>query len=196
MRECAGWSVPLLFAYGKNRFFHDVVDMEGIFCSSCNVFSQIHHKSIITKLYLRIHKVQMSRIVTKPTKWHVRPAKTQISLIRVFTVHLRKAMILSYPLSAPRRLWSDWTDAQADLSLRWAHTCHFVGFVTMRLKCKSIVLISSSLYINYWPFDEGIFQDINMSFFHMIFLIKVYEYIWSYLVDLFASKRSERNRHA
>ena len=27
-----------------------------------------------------------------------------------------------------RRLWSDWADAQADLSLRWAHT-HFAGFV-------------------------------------------------------------------
>ena len=26
-----------------------------------------------------------------------------------------------YPLSALRRLWSDWVDAQADLSLRWAH---------------------------------------------------------------------------
>ena len=116
-----------------------------------------------------VHKVQMSRIVTKPTKWHVRPAKTQISLIRAFAVHLRKAMILSYPLSALRRLWSDWTDAQADLSLRWAHTCHFVGFVTMRLKCKSIVLISSSLYINYWPSDEGIFQYINMSFLYDLF---------------------------
>ena len=31
-----------------------------------------------------------------------------------------------------RRLWSDWADAQADLSLRWAHT-HFVGFVMSRL---------------------------------------------------------------
>ena len=29
--------------------------------------------------------------------------------------------VLSYPLSAQRRLWSDWTDAQADLSLRWVH---------------------------------------------------------------------------
>ena len=38
---------------------------------------------------------------------------------------------LSYPLSAQRRLWSDWADAQADLSLRWANR-HFVGFV-MRL---------------------------------------------------------------
>ena len=37
----------------------------------------------------------------------------------------------SYPLSAHRRLWSDWADAQADLSLRWAHMslclfCHKV----------------------------------------------------------------------
>ena len=30
-------------------------------------------------------------------------------------------LILSYPLSAQRRLWSDWADAQADLSLHWAH---------------------------------------------------------------------------
>ena len=56
------------------------------------------------------------------------------SLIRVFTVRMKKAWGLSYPLSAQRRLWSDWTDAQADLSLRWAHI-HFVGFVVRRLTC-------------------------------------------------------------
>ena len=50
------------------------------------------------------------------------------SLIIVFAVCRKKAWVLSYPLSAQRRLWSDWADAQADLSLRWAHT-HFVGFV-------------------------------------------------------------------
>ena len=55
------------------------------------------------------------------------------SLIRVFAVHMKKAWVLRYPLSAQRRLWSDWVDAQADLSLCWAHT-HFVGFVTSRLK--------------------------------------------------------------
>ena len=49
------------------------------------------------------------------------------SLIRVFAVRMKKAWVLSYPLSAQRRLWSDWADAQADLSLRWAHS-HFVGF--------------------------------------------------------------------
>ena len=53
------------------------------------------------------------------------------SLIRVFAVRMKKARVLSYPLSAQRRLWSDWADAQADLSLRWAHmsvcwVCHEV----------------------------------------------------------------------
>ena len=54
------------------------------------------------------------------------------SLIRVFAVHMKKTWVLSYPCSAQRRLWSDWADAHADLSLRWAHS-HFVGFVMRRL---------------------------------------------------------------
>ena len=55
------------------------------------------------------------------------------SLIRVFAVRMKKAWVLSYPLSAQRRLWSDWVDAQTDLSLRWAHS-HFFDFVMRRLK--------------------------------------------------------------
>ena len=43
------------------------------------------------------------------------------SLIRVFAVRMKKAWVLSYPLSAQRRLWSDWADAR------------FVGFVMSRL---------------------------------------------------------------
>ena len=49
-------------------------------------------------------------------------------LIRVFAVSLKKAWVLSYPLSAQRRLWSDWAAAQADLSLHWVHS-HSIGFV-------------------------------------------------------------------
>ena len=55
------------------------------------------------------------------------------SLISVFAVRMKKPWALSYPLNAQRRLWSDWADAQADLSLRWAHS-HFVGFVMSWLK--------------------------------------------------------------
>ena len=36
------------------------------------------------------------------------------------------------PIERTARLWSDWADAQADLSLRWAHS-HFVGLVMSRL---------------------------------------------------------------
>ena len=37
-----------------------------------------HEKAPIQ--YILMHHNQMSRLMTKPTKWHVRPAKTQISL--------------------------------------------------------------------------------------------------------------------
>ena len=56
------------------------------------------------------------------------------SLIRVYAIRMRKAWVLRYPLSAQRRLWSDWADAQADLSICWAHS-HFVGFVMRQLIC-------------------------------------------------------------
>ena len=74
-------------------------------------------------------------------------------LIRIFAVRTKKAWILSYPMSAQRRLWSDWADAQADPSLRWAHS-HFLVFVVRRLfflrkltirevLCSSFKLLSS-----------------------------------------------------
>ena len=59
------------------------------------------------------------------------------SLIRAFLVSMKKAWVLSYTLSAQRRLWWDW----ADLSLRLAHS-HFVGFVTrwLILFCRFICI--------------------------------------------------------
>ena len=63
----------------------------------------------------------MSRRMSKPTKWHMRLAKTPVRLVRVFALCMKKAGVLSYPSSAQRRLWSNWMDAQADLILRWAH---------------------------------------------------------------------------
>ena len=41
---------------------------------------------------------------------------------------MKKAWVLSYPMSAQRRLWSDWADARTDLGIRWAQSfcwfCH------------------------------------------------------------------------
>ena len=89
----------------------------------------------------------------KTNKVTMRPAKAQISLgihpvWSVFAVRMKKPCVLSYPLSAQRRLWSDWADwadAQADLSLRWAHS-HFVDFVMSRLNskfCSWLVMFNS-----------------------------------------------------
>ena len=75
---------------------------------------------LATSLLSLLSLLHLSRLMTKLTKWHVRPAKTQISLgMRpVLAVRMKKAWFLSYPFSAQRRLWSDWADAQVDLSLR------------------------------------------------------------------------------
>ena len=42
------------------------------------------------------------------------------SQIRVFAVRMKNHWALNYQLSTQWRLWSDWMDTQADLSLWWA----------------------------------------------------------------------------
>ena len=71
------------------------------------------------------------------------------SLIRVFGVRMTKAWLLTYPMSAQQRLWSDSADAQADLSLRYEHT-HYVGFVMSRL-----------IYVTSFSFETD--HDINWT---------------------------------
>ena len=70
----------------------------------------------------------------------VRPAKTQISL-GICPVWSESSLGAQWVTKDPSFLyvdsedWSDWADAQADLSLHWAHT-HFVGFVMSWLMSK------------------------------------------------------------
>ena len=99
----------------------------------------------------------------KTNKTNLRPAKTQISLgIRpvwsVFAVRIKKVGVLSYPLSAQRRLWSDWADAQADLSLRWAHT-HFVGFVMSWLIYSTAYITANLLFPSSFQFVERKYRE-------------------------------------
>ena len=71
------------------------------------------------------------------------------SLIRVFAVRMKKAWILSYPLSAQ--------DAQADLSLRWAHShivlsCHgpytvYVGVV------RILAELVHTFWLEFWSIE-------------------------------------------
>ena len=89
----------------------------------------------------------------------VRPVKTPISLgIRpvwsAFTVRMKKASVLSYPLRASED-WSDWANALADLSLRWAHT-HFVGFVMSRLILWCFTEWAILGFLEVWTCIQGI----------------------------------------
>ena len=114
--------------------------------------SEIKYYAYYTRYHLKIDELMFEESINYLTKFidttieprhdktnkvSVRPAKTQISLgihpvWSVFAVRMKKPWVLTYPMSAQRRLWSDWADAQADLNLRWVHT-HFVGFVMRRL---------------------------------------------------------------
>ena len=107
----------------------------------------------------------LSRSMTKPTKWHVHPVKIDQpghspSLIRVFAVRMKKNWVHSDPLSAQWRHLSDWEDTQADLSLC---TSHFVGFVVpwltwfciarnclqrTMISLTNLCLVDSSILIN------------------------------------------------
>ena len=72
---------------------------------------------------------------------------------------MKKAWVLSYPLSAQRRLWSDWADAQADMNRRLAYT-HFVGFAMSWLKLSDLAVIlthpGSEMSVMFiYKFDEN-----------------------------------------
>ena len=83
-------------------------------------------------------KSSLSRLVTKPTKWHVRPAKTQISL-GIRPVWSESSLFAQWVAKDPSFLHADSEDSDQTgrmPRLIWVfagRTCHFIGFVTRRL---------------------------------------------------------------
>ena len=74
-----------------------------------------------------------------PSEYSDQPVHPSSLISLLFTVRMKKSWVLSYPLSAQRRLQSDWVDAQPDLSLRWMHMsfywfCHAAAHV-INLAC-------------------------------------------------------------
>ena len=133
-----------------------------------NVFDALF--CFINCMWHNCHK--MSRLMTKPTKWHVRPAKTQISLglIRVVAVRMKKAWVLIYPFSTQRRLLSAWADAQAELILRWAHS-YCVGFIMRRLRC----LLAAQRRWEIYPSAKLLFE-LYLSAYNIV-IISIFSYI-------------------
>ena len=86
------------------------------------VFSYQHCWTIQTISWSRNFTMSLRR--TKPRKWPVRPAKTdqpghQTSLISLLSAWRKLGPSATHGVHSED--WSDWADAQADLSLDWAH---------------------------------------------------------------------------
>ena len=96
--------------------------------SSCTIINIVH--------YQETNSHDVSRSTTKLTKWHMRPAKKQISL-GIRQVWSESSLSSKETLSKKRRLWSDWADAQPDLSLRWARMS-FCGFCHLAAQMTSL----------------------------------------------------------
>ena len=86
--------------------------------------------------------LQKSHLMTKPTKWSVHPAKTQISL-GIHPVWSESLLWARWVAKDPRFPHADSEDSDQTgrmPRLIWVfagHTFHFVGFVVLRLKCFS-----------------------------------------------------------
>ena len=95
--------------------------------------------------------------MTKPTKWHVHPAKTQISLgIRpVWSESLLCAQWV-HVAKNPSFLHADsWADAQADLSLCWVHRPH-CWFLSWSGSFGLSLQAGEAIGINTWTVKDGI----------------------------------------
>ena len=111
--------------------------------SSVRVAESFRHMWIKSESQVEPHHDKTNKIACAPSEDSDQPGHPP-SLIRVFAIRLKKARVLSYPLSAQRRLWSDWADAQADLSLHWAHLpfrwfCHDAVQFTGHLRHTKIL---------------------------------------------------------
>ena len=73
---CIGWSASMLFAYGINWLSHDMANIYHIQRS----WQSRNIQWISYILSVGISYCIIEPLMTKPAKWHVRPAKTQISL--------------------------------------------------------------------------------------------------------------------
>ena len=128
-----------------NQFFHGIVFV----CCKNGNWNQYNPLSLSQspiardqQNYLELSVVRhnkMSCDMTKPTKLPSEDSDQPghlPSLIRVFAVRSMGSWGPMLSSCGQRKLWSDWANAQDDLSLRWADS-HIVSFVMSRLKLLS-----------------------------------------------------------
>ena len=70
---------------------------------------------------------------------------------------MKKSWVLCYQLSTKQRLWSDWVDAQADVSLRWMHRS-FYWFCYVQ---AHIFLICTIGWVHFNVIENSLLQELR-----------------------------------
>ena len=79
------------------------------------------------------------------------------SLIRVFAVRMKRAWVLSYPLSAQRRLWSYWTDTLAD-----GHPPSLIRVFAVRMKKAWVLSYPLNAQRRLWSYWADVQADLSL----------------------------------
>ena len=119
-----------------------------IYLTNCSFLSYLRFLVSLTQCtYTWAASWQNQQCGCEPSKDSDQPGHPP-SLIRVFPVRSMGSQGPKLCSCGQRRLWSDWANAQADLSLRWAHH-HIVGFVMRRLTCCCTCLFLHFVSVNF-----------------------------------------------
>ena len=148
------WECEVLLAQGQ------VISLEDLhFCPTYWIVSNWFRK--------------MSRLMTKPTKWHVRPTKAQISL-GIRPVWWESSLCALWIAKDPRLLHADSKDSDQTgwkPRLIWVFagpTCHFVGFIMRRLRYAH----------KPWKFDLLEHMKQVKSIYHCLTHISLVSHFW------------------
>ena len=119
----------------------------------------------------------LSHLMTKPKKWHVHPARTQISM-GIRPVYSESSLCTQREAKDPSFLHADSKDSdQTEQTPRliWDFagcTCHFVGFVMRRLRLKYTYLLVQTPYKSSTNANDK-FNSRNMNRFREVFSDKI-----------------------
>ena len=142
---CPGWSesslgahsILLALSWGDSSCFHHQIQCLSLY-NSLDVFSLTFSLALFVFLYIWAATWQKQQNECVPSEDSDQPGHPP-SLIRVFTILMKKPWVLSYPLSAQRRLRSAWASTAKTLIPGWsesslgAHSfcwfCHVVAHI-------------------------------------------------------------------
>ena len=106
------------------------------------------------------------------------------SPIKIFTVRMKKAWVLSYPLSAKRRLWSDWSESSLG-------THSFCWFVMSRLKCLLIDRVIR--VVTLWTIVFSAVALLSIRSLSLFYMHKMFIYVWNKIHIFFRGAQVSNN---